>query len=281
MKRLIWTIIFCTFLASPAQALVEAKVFNTLKLTASPIDIASSGDGTWTFVLTEGGRLHIFSADGQLNDIIEVEPTADHIFVSGKRGNKLYVSSSSTKNVQLLTLSFAASIDTTGSPFLGNPDAPVTIVLFSDFQCPYCAKMEPLIGRVLETYPDTVKIVFKHFPLRNHQYASLAALAAIAAQQQGKFWEFHDRIFAAQKELNQQKILDIAKSLGLDIRKFTSDIGKSSVKDQLTKDIRDGKSAGVRGTPTLFINGREPTKPTFETIQQMIEAELALKAGKR
>ena len=260
----------------PAHALVESKVFNTLTTDAAPLDIASSPDGTWTFVLTEGGKIAIYAANGQLNDILEVDPSADSIFVTGNNGTKLLVGSKKNKKVQLIALSFAAEIDTTGAPFLGNPDAPVTLVIFSDFQCPFCAKLVPVIEEVALAYPDTVKIVFKHFPLRNHRYASLAALAAIAAQQQGKFWEFHDMLFPLQKEIDQNKIVEVAQDLALDMKKFTSDVGGEIAKNQLTKDMTDGQAAGVRGTPTVFINGRQPDKLDFAQIKKSIEAELQL-----
>jgi protein-disulfide isomerase len=260
----------------PANALVESKVFNTITTEAAPLDIASSENGTWTFVLTEGGKVYIFSANGQLNDVLEVDPSADSIFVTGNGGSKLLVSSSKSKKVQLISLSFAAEINTEGSPFLGNPNAPVTLILFSDFQCPFCSKLVPVIEEVALAYPDTVKIVFKHFPLRNHRYASLAALAAIAAQQQGKFWEFHDQLFPLQKELDQDKIIGVAQNLGFDMKKFTSDVGGEDAKNQLTKDLNDGQAAGVRGTPTVFINGRQPDKLDFEEIKKAIEAELKL-----
>jgi len=274
-KSLLTIFLFLAF-CLPANALVESKVFNTITTEAAPLDIASSENGTWTFVLTEGGKVYIFSANGQLNDVLDVDPSADSIFVTGNGGNKLLVGSSKNKKVQLISLSFAAEINTEGSPFLGNPSAPVTLILFSDFQCPFCSKLVPVIEEIALAYPDTVKIVFKHFPLRNHRYASLAALAAIAAQQQGKFWEFHDQLFQLQKELDQDKIMEVAQNLGLDIKKFTSDVGGEDAKNQLTKDLNDGQAAGVRGTPTVFINGRQPEKLDLAEIKKIIEAELKL-----
>jgi len=258
----------------PASATVQSRIVDTVTLDTPPLDVAVSPDGTWTFVLGEGGKLAIYNADGELNDILDVDPGATAITVTGKRGERLLVTSRTGRTLTVYRLQFAAQIDTSGSPFLGNPDAPVTVVLFSDFQCPYCAKMESTIARLLAAYPNEIKVVFKHFPLRNHRYAGLAALAAIAAQRQGKFWQFHDRLFAAQKELNQQKILAIATELGLDIKTLTADIGNKEVKEQLAKDITDGKKAGVSGTPTVFVNGREPDKPSFEAIKKLIDAEL-------
>lgn len=278
MQRLliVLTMFSLLFTVTGASARVDSKVLNTIKTETSPLDVASADNGNWTYVLMAGGKLAIYTAAGQLSDIIAVDPSADRIAVAGSDGRNILVSSSKNKTVQLVSLAFAVRINTEGSPFLGNPDAPVTMVVFSDFQCPYCAKLGPVIEEVTMAYPETVKVVFKHFPLRNHRYASLAALAAIAAQQQGKFWEFHDRLFPLQKELDQDKILAVARDIGLDMKKFTSDIGGEAARDQLSRDLQDGQSAGVRGTPTVFINGRQPDKLDFDNMKKLIDSELQL-----
>ena len=278
MQRLLiaLTMFSLLFTVTGASARVDSKVLNTIKTETSPLDVASADNGNWTYVLMAGGKLAIYTAAGQLSDIIAVDPSADRIAVAGSDGRNILVSSSKNKTVQLVSLAFAVQINTEGSPFLGNPDAPVTMIVFSDFQCPYCAKLGTVIEEVTMAYPETVKVVFKHFPLRNHRYASLAALAAIAAQQQGKFWEFHDRLFPLQKELDQDKILAVARDIGLDMKKFTSDIGGEAARDQLSRDHQDGQSAGVRGTPTVFINGRQPDKLDFDNMKKLIDSELQL-----
>ena len=254
-----------------------SRLLKSFALQGAPLDVAVSPDGTWTFVLGQDGKVAIYNADGELNDTLQVAKGATAIALQGKRGERLLVTSDAPPRLTIYKLRFAAQIDTTGSPFLGNPNAPVTVALFSDFQCPYCAKMQGTVAKLLATYPEEIKVVFKHFPLRMHRYAGLAALAAIAAQQEGKFWQFHDRLFAAQKELNQQKILAIAKDLGLDEKRFIAAIGSKEVKERLAKDMAEGKKAGVTGTPTVFVNGREPDKPSFAAIKKLIDAELAKK----
>ncbi len=263
--------------ALPAGATVGSRLLKSFALQGAPLDVAVSPDGTWTFVLGKDGKVAIYNADGELNDTLQVAKGATAIALQGKRGERLLVTSDAPPRLTIYKLRFAAQIDTTGSPFLGNPNAPVTVALFSDFQCPYCAKMQGTVAKLLATYPEEIKVVFKHFPLRMHRYAGLAALAAIAAQQEGKFWQFHDRLFAAQKELNQQKILAIAKDLGLDEKRFIAAIGSKEVKERLAKDMAEGKKAGVTGTPTVFVNGREPDKPSFAAIKKLIDAELAKK----
>lgn len=263
-------------IAASASALAGAKILNTIKTETTPIDVASADNGNWTYVLSAGGKLAIYSATGQLSDTVTVDPSADRIAVAGNDGKTILVASSKNRTIQLVSLAFTVQINTEGSPFLGNPDAPVTLVVFSDFQCPYCAKLVQVIENVALAYPETVKVVFKHFPLRSHRYASLAAIAAIAAQQQGKFWEFHDRLFAAQNELDQDKIMAVAQDIGLDMKRFTSDVGGEAARNQLARDLEDGQTAGVHGTPTVFIDGRQPEKLDFESIKKLIDSELQL-----
>jgi protein-disulfide isomerase len=127
---------------------------------------------------------------------------------------------------------------------------------------------------VLEQYPQQVKLVFKHFPLRNHAYAFKAAQASMAAEKQGKFWEFHDLLFKDYNKLNDQKITEIRTSLDLDVDQFQRDMEEKAVKDLINADMRNGNSAGVRGTPTIFINGKRLRNRSLKGFQQQINQEL-------
>lgn len=127
---------------------------------------------------------------------------------------------------------------------------------------------------MLEHNPDTVKIVLKNMPLNFHKFAQPAALAALAAGEQGKFWEFHDLLFAA-KPLNQAAIDRIATKLDLDIPRFKRDRESAKVKGQLARDLAAADKAGVTGTPTVFVNGRQPSSRSIEAIQALINQELA------
>ena len=140
-------------------------------------------------------------------------------------------------------------------PFRGPADAPVTIALFTDFECPYCRKIEPLIAQIQEKNSKNVKIVFKNMPLQFHKFADPAARAALAAEMQGKFWEFHDELFALEK-LNNKIIENIAVKLELDVEKWKKDKESPAVRKKINVDIQDAQKAGVTGTPTIFINGR-------------------------
>jgi len=127
---------------------------------------------------------------------------------------------------------------------------------------------------VLEQYPDTVKLVFKNLPLAMHKNAEPAALAAIAAQNQGKFWQMHDALFATAQDLSDANIQAAAKSIGLDMDQFNRDRKSLAAKKRLYKDIADARKAGVNGTPSLFINGRLVKNRSFPALQAMIDREL-------
>jgi len=127
---------------------------------------------------------------------------------------------------------------------------------------------------VLERYPREVKIVFKNFPLTMHRFAGKAAGAALAAHAQGKFWEFHNKLFEIHRVINDAKIQDIARELGLDMERFTRDMMSPVIQGLIARDVRNGSKIGVRGIPRVFINGKILRKRSFEGFQQMIEAEL-------
>ena len=132
----------------------------------------------------------------------------------------------------------------------------------------------PLLEQVLENNPGNVKIVFKNFPLRRHKYATKAAMAALAANGQGKFWAFHDRLFENYKQLNDQKIKDITRDLGLDMEKFEKQMKDPGILAQIRQDLLDGNQAGVRGTPTVFIGGRLLRNWSPKEFQMLIDKEL-------
>ena len=131
----------------------------------------------------------------------------------------------------------------------------------------------PLLEQVLEHNPDTVKIVLKNMPLNFHKLAVPAALAALAAGNQGKYWEFHDELFATPK-ITAESIQETAKKLNLDIEKFQKDMLSPEIKQKLDRDLRDAKEAGVTGTPTIFINGVKVKTRTLEAMQKLIDEKL-------
>lgn len=268
------TTLFLLCLTTSGDCAVDWQSAITLQTGGPTLDTAITADGKWTFVLSEGGLVHIYDKDGTLDDTIPVAPEMDRIAVSGA-GEKLLLGSSHNNTVQQLNLSFIADINTDGAPSLGNPQAPVKVVVFSDFECPYCAKVGILLEYVLEHNPETVQVIYKQFPLSFHKNAQKAAIASLAAQNQGKFWTMHDLLFQNSKELTGEKIEALAKEAGLDMERFNKDLTNTDLIEQVGQDITDGRLAGVRGTPTIFVNGRILHERSPEGLQALIDRELA------
>ena len=233
---------------------VEVTIPRTLNLEDKPVDTAMSAGGKYLFVLTDNGKVLIYTMDGKLSDTIPVDKSIDSI-KAGTTEEILFLVSGKKKIVQMVLLDFVQEINISGSPFKGAADAPVTIVLFTDFQCPYCARIVPVLDQVLEKNKGEVKLIFKNFPLNTHQFAHKAAAAALAAGKQEKFWEFHDRLFQNYNRLNDQVVKEEAQVLGLDMQKFEKDMNDPQIMQVINQDRQDGVKAGVRGTPTIYTNG--------------------------
>ena len=151
----------------------------------------------------------------------------------------------------------AVAIATNGDPVRGPANAKVTIVEFSDFQCPYCASAAAKVNAVLAQYPNDVKLVFKQFPLDMHPQARLAAQASLAAANQNKFWDLHDKMFANFRQLSRDNIVSYAKDAGLDMTKFSADLETAQLKATINREVQEGVNVGVSGTPSFFINGKK------------------------
>jgi protein-disulfide isomerase len=165
---------------------------------------------------------------------------------------------------------------TPGDPFKGAANAPITIVEFSDFQCPYCARVNPTLEQVMKTYGDKVKIVFKDFPLPNHPQAPKAAEAAHCAGEQGKFWELHDKMFANQQALQVPMIKQYATELELDMTAFNQCLDSGTHATRVAENLKSGESLGVGSTPTLYVNGRPVVgAQSFDYFKAVIDEELA------
>jgi protein-disulfide isomerase len=137
----------------------------------------------------------------------------------------------------------------------------------------------PVFEQVLEQYPQDVKVVYKNFPIRSHKFAMKAAIAAQAAGAQGKFWEFHDLLFKNYNQLSDQKIQEIAQKVGLNMEEYEKKKNDPAIEQKVNQDFSDGRQAGVRGTPTIFINGIRLRDRSLEGFQAAIERQLE-KIGK-
>ncbi|NLE65313.1 MAG: thioredoxin domain-containing protein [Elusimicrobia bacterium] len=170
-----------------------------------------------------------------------------------------------------------------GSYILGSQDAPATIVVFSDIQCPYCSRFHSPIKELLAAYPGKARFVFKHFPLSFHKNARSAAKATMAAGVQGKFYEMLDLLFENQGELGEEKYVELAGQIGLDVEKFKKDLTQRDAEWEkvIQEDMALGQKVGVRGTPTFFLNGQETSARSPEQWKAAVNAlltELAEKA---
>jgi protein-disulfide isomerase len=149
------------------------------------------------------------------------------------------------------------AVDVGDDPAYGPGTAPVTIVEFSDFQCPFCARVNPTLQKVKETYGDKIRVVFRDFPLLQiHPQAAKAAEAATCANEQGKFWEMHDRLFANQQKLQVADLKQHAVDLGLNAETFNQCLDSGKHEAEWKKDLEDGAKYGLSGTPAFFINGQ-------------------------
>jgi protein-disulfide isomerase len=172
-------------------------------------------------------------------------------------------------------------VEVAGSPSRGPVDAPVTLIEFSDFQCPFCSRVIPTLKRIEEAYGDKVRLVFRQFPLhRLHPDAQKAAEASLCANDQEKFWEMHDAMFADQGGLAVDKLKEKAANLGLDVEAFSECLDSDQYADRVNADLQAGSAVGVTGTPAIFINGRflSGAQP-YEEIAKVIDDELSRQEG--
>ncbi len=274
-KRMIWIASVCLAAAIFAASATASdwEVYQNLSPGQSPVDVAVSRNGKWVYVLSDSGTLFVYSPTGQLKDQLALGAGVDRI-EAGLRDDLLYVSSRSQGTVEMIRIELVHDIPISGAPFKGPADAPVTIVVFTDFQCPYCAKASGVLEQVVQTHPKTVKLVFKNFPLRSHAYALQAAAAALAAGRHGKFWAFHDRLFAEYNQITPEKIKEIAESLGFSEPDFSREAADPQIAARIQQDVADGRNAGVMGTPTIFVNGRLLQDRSPEGFEAAIAREL-------
>ena len=173
-------------------------------------------------------------------------------------------------------------IPTLGSPVMGPANARITLVEFSDFQCPYCSKAVAQINATLKAYPNDVRLIFKQYPLDSHPAAAISAAASLAAHRQGKFWPMHDVMFANRSKLSRQSFLAWAKEIGLDMNRFTADLDSDAIRKDVLRDQADGDKAGVEGTPTVFLNGQRYNGDLApDAIKSVIDGELKRLAAKK
>jgi protein-disulfide isomerase len=186
-------------------------------------------------------------------------------------GLSTFVSDSSPKGLLLADLSRA--------PRLGPSDAPIQLVVYSDFQCSFCRQLAPVLHRLHSEFPKDVVVAFRNFPLDIHPRAFPAAVAAECAGEQGKFWEYHDKLFAESGNLDETRLVALAKSLGLDEARFAACRQSPRARQQVEAEMREATELDLPGAPTVFLNGRRVEGAlTYERLLQQIQ--ILLRKGK-
>lgn len=252
---------------------LEWEVRDDRKLELEPLDLAVSQDGAWIFFLIPGEVRVLDMKTWAAVARIPVESGFDRIAYSDAEAMLILTSRTSGRLLRV-ALEKVYTFDPSGLPILGAADGSVTVAVFSDYQCPYCARLEPLLQQVQEKYPKDVRIVHKNLPLSSHRFAVSAGLAALAAHAQGKFEPFHKGLMASHNTMSEEVITRTAEEMGLDMERFQSDRKNPTFQGVLQRDMAEGRAAGVRGIPAVFVNGKHLRAPTPETLMGAIEKEL-------
>ena len=207
------------------------------------------------------------------SELAEIEPQI-RSFLAQQRANE--VRASLLEGTALIVHLEPPRIQVAASgPSKGPENASVTIIEFSDFECPYCSRVLPTLEQVMARYPEDVRLVYRNFPLRSHSRAGPAAEAALCAEEQGQFWTYHDKLFANARALSDEQLKSYAQELGLDMPAFEQCYDERRFAEQVETDVREGHAAGVTGTPAFFVNGvlLSGARPSAD-FYRAIDAEL-------
>jgi protein-disulfide isomerase len=178
-----------------------------------------------------------------------------------------------TKPAPVLT---KADLIPAGAYIKGNPDASVYLVEFSDFQCPACLAVKPVLDEVLKTHESKLLFVYRNFPLEQHAMSHQAARTAEAAGKQGKYWEMYDLLFANQDKFSEELFPQLAQQLGLDMTVYAKDYNDPSVAAKIQSDIADGNRFGINATPTFFLNGKKLELNNFNDLKTAVDRAVKL-----
>jgi protein-disulfide isomerase len=210
---------------------------------------------------------------------------ADKLLAAGTKADDLYAKLidegiKSAPQAQAPAEPAVQNIELGAAPVRGPKNAPVTIVAFSDFECPFCGRVVPTLKQLEDEYKGKVRVAFKNAPLPFHANAKPAAAAALAAHEQGKFWEYHDKLFANQRALDRASLDKYAQELGLDMGKFKAAMDSNKYEAQVSADMAESTRVGVNGTPTFFINGRSLVgAQPVDAFKRVIDEELKKKGA--
>lgn len=261
-------------LSSAALAKVAFTPAASPEIKGPVLDSATASDGAMIFFLTPGQIRVYDTGKNAVIDRFAVDDTYDRLaYAEGAKSLVLTSSQGTAPRIYRVAVIHGIPLD--GHPVRGPENAPVTIAVFSDYQCPYCARIEGFLQQVTARYPDNVRFVMKHFPLASHKFARQASRAALAADRQEKFWPFHEALFAHHEEIDEEKIRRIAQDLKLDLKRWEKDRTDPAIEAIIDGDVENGRRIGVKGTPTVFINGKEARMGSAAEFLRQIESEIA------
>jgi len=245
--------------------LVEAEL-------GAPIEPSETDISTWYLANTSRvGNRPIDQIRPQIADFLRKERRKQATEKLDQRLNQ-------TNKVTIHLEPYRLTLNNEGAPAMGPKDAKVTLVEFSDFQCPFCGRFYPTLKQVEQKYADKVRIVYRQYPIPSlHPNAFKAAEASLCANDQGKFWELHDLMFQEQEQLTVRELKEKAKRVGMDQKKFDSCLDSGRYTERVQDDIKEGARSGVTGTPALFVNGIEIPggAVSFDVVAKALDAELA------
>jgi len=227
--------------------------------------------------ITDEEILEFFETNrGQMEPGASFETYQDRIraFLESRRGENVVSELESAATIKVDLPRERADVEAVG-PSRGPDSAAVTIVEFSDFQCPYCARVTPTLDRIMESFPDQVRVVYRHLPLDFHDQAQLAAQASFCAERQGNFWDYHDILFENQRAMQRPQLIEYAQELELDPENFETCLDSPEARARVEADLAAAKTLGATGTPAFFINGImiSGAQP-FEAFEAIINEEL-------
>ncbi len=260
----------------PASGKIQHEPPKDIQLQETPKDITFSRDGSTAYILGQQNILIYSIQEAKVTDSIPLTKAYSRISLSPDESS-FYLTAQDEPLFSVIQFAVINNIEVGKSPVIGNAKAPVTVAAFLDYQCPYCAKVYPLLQELLKKYPSDVKLVIKQYPLPMHKFAEKASTAALAAARQNKYEKVTELFFTNFTALNDETIRKYVQDSGVDMSKFDKDIAGAEVKDILQQDQQAARLARVKAVPTIFINGIAPKGRSIEVFSQMVEEQLKKK----
>lgn len=276
-KHMKWLVAVMLVLAPAGlQAAFEYESLLKADIDGTVLDVAADPDAELVFLLTPEAVLIYSTDDKAVLDRIPLDGRFDRI--AYQPDDRLVLTAANPARINIVRFSRIYAIDLTGRAVKGPKDAGATLVVFDDYQCPYCARLERFAHQLLDIYPDDLNYAIKHFPLSSHPLANQGAAASLAAGNQGKFWEFHGLLLENHDQLSEEKITEIATGLNLDMEKFNRDRASEQIQKIIAEDVANGRQVGVTGTPSVFLNGKRIQNRQIGNLPALISRELEKKA---